>query len=575
MKQVQGIAAARGFAIGPIFQFRQVDLRVERHTVAKPEQEITRLEQALVIATNQVQAVYEKAKAELAADQALIFEAHLMMLQDPELLETIRKTVTEQKVNVEFAVKEATEHYAQTLEGMDSDYFKARAADVRDIAQRLLRVLFGAGDADTSKLIKPSVIVANDLTPSDTVLLDKCMVLGFCTVVGSETSHTAILARGLSIPAVVGAGKDILNISNGQEVVLDGTSGKMYIDPTPETIEAYKAKKESAAVVAERAKAHCHEPVITLDGKRVEVVANIGNIEGARSAVENGAEGVGLLRSEFLYMERETLPDEEEQYKAYSAILDVFGKLPVVLRTSDIGGDKQLPYLDMKPEMNPFLGVRGLRLALVHPEELLKPQLKAALRAGIGHDLRIMFPMVASLTEIRQARAIYEECKQELAKEGKLVAAKLQLGIMVEVPSAAVMADKLAPEVDFFSIGTNDLTQYTLAVDRTNAELAYLTSAFSPAVLRLIQNVIAQAHKYGKWVGLCGELAGEPLAVPILLGLGLDEFSMNPPAVPMAKQILRGLKVPDCQKLAEEVLQFESADEVKAHVREKMPDIAI
>jgi phosphoenolpyruvate-protein phosphotransferase (PTS system enzyme I) len=574
MKQVQGIAAARGFAIGPVFQFHQVDLRVERRTVTKPEQEIIRLEQALVVATKQVQAVYEKAKAELAADQALIFEAHLMMLQDPELLDTIRKTVNEQKVNVEFAVKEATEHYAQTLEGMESDYFKARAADVRDIAQRLLRVLLGASDADTSKLVKPSIIVANDLTPSDTVLLDKCLVLGFCTVVGSETSHTAILARGLSIPAVVGAGKDILNIQNGQEVVLDGTTGKVYVDPTAETIETYKAKKESAAVVAERAKAHCHEPVITLDGQRVEVVANIGNVEGAKSAIENGAEGVGLLRTEFLYMERETLPDEEEQYKTYSAILDVFGKLPVVLRTSDIGGDKQLPYLDIAKEMNPFLGVRGLRLALVHPEELLKPQLKAALRAGIGHDLRIMFPMVAALAEIRQARAIYEECKVELAKEGKPVAAKLQLGIMVEVPSAAVMADMLAPEVDFFSIGTNDLTQYTLAVDRTNAELAYLTSAFSPAVLRLIQNVIIQAHKYGKWVGLCGELAGEPLAVPILLGLGLDEFSMNPPAVPMAKQILRNLKVPECQKLAEEILKFESADEVKAYVREKMPDIA-
>jgi phosphotransferase system enzyme I (PtsI) len=573
MKQVQGIAAARGFAIGPVFQFHQVDLHVERRTVTKPEQEITRLEQALAVATNQVQAVYEKAKVELAADQALIFEAHLMMLQDPELLDTIRKTVSEQKVNVEFAVKEATEHYAQTLEGMESDYFKARAADVRDIAQRLLRVLLGAGDADTSKLIKPSIIVANDLTPSDTVLLDKCLVLGFCTVVGSETSHTAILARGLSIPAVVGAGKDILNIQNGQEVVLDGTTGKVYVDPTAETIETYKAKKESAAAIAERAKSHCHEPVITLDGQRVEVVANIGNVEGAKSAIENGAEGVGLLRTEFLYMERETLPDEEEQYKAYSAILDVFGKLPVVLRTSDIGGDKQLPYLDIAKEMNPFLGVRGLRLALVHPEELLKPQLKAALRAGIGHDLRIMFPMVAALAEIRQARAIYEECKAELAKEGKPVAAKLQLGIMVEVPSAAVMADMLAPEVDFFSIGTNDLTQYTLAVDRTNAELAYLTSAFSPAVLRLIQNVIIQAHKYGKWVGLCGELAGEPLAVPILLGLGLDEFSMNPPAVPMAKQILRNLKVPECKKLAEEILKFESADEVKAYVREKMPDI--
>jgi len=573
MKQIQGIAAALGFAIGPVFQFHQVDLRVERHTIADPDEEIKRLGKAVVAATGQVQAVYEKAKAETAADQASIFDAHLMMLQDPELLDTIRKTIAEKKWNVEFAVKEATEYYAQTLEGMGNDYFKSRAADVRDIAQRLLRILLGANNADTGKLTQPSIIIARDLTPSDTVLLDIRQVLGFCTVEGSETSHTAILARGLSIPAVVGGGSEILGIPNGKGIILDGLTGKVFLDPTPETIEMYKARKISIAALAEKAADHCLEPAVTQDGRQVEVVANIGSVEGAKTAIDNGAEGVGLLRTEFLYMERKTLPDEEEQYKAYSAILDVFGMLPVVLRTSDIGGDKELPYLDLVKETNPFLGVRGLRLALVHPEELLKPQLRAAIRAGRGHDLRIMFPMVTALMEIRQARRVVEECKAELVKEGKPIGAKLQVGIMVEVPSSALMADILAPEVDFFSIGTNDLTQYTMAVDRTNSQLAYLTSAFSPAVLRLIQNVILQAHKYGKWVGLCGELAGEPLAIPILLGLGLDEFSMNPPAIPTAKQIIRGLKVPECQKLAEEILMFESAEEVKAYVREKMSKI--
>ena len=574
MKQIQGIAAASGFAIGPAFQLRLTNVRVERITIVDSNKELIRLEQALVTAVGQVQDVYEKAKAETTADQASIFEAHLMMLQDPELLDTIRNTISEKKLNAEFAVKEATEYYAQALESMGNEYFRSRAADINDIAQRLLRILLGANDDDMGLLHQPSIIIARDLSPSDTVQLDKQLVLGFCTVEGSETSHTAILARAMNIPAVVGGGSEMLEIPNGEEIILDGLAGKVFIDPNPDQIKLYKARKISIDELAEKATAHCHELAVTQDGRRVEVVANIGSVADAQIAFDNGAEGVGLLRSEFLFMERKTLPDEEEQYEAYRAILDVFGRLPVILRTSDIGGDKELPYLKMGKEMNPFLGVRGLRLALLYPEKLLKPQLKAALRAGYGHDLRIMFPMVAALSEILQARSILEECRTELVKEGKPLVGKLQVGIMVEVPSAALMADKLAPVVDFFSIGTNDLTQYTLAVDRTNSQLAYLASAFSPAVLRLIQNVILQAHKQCKWVGLCGELAGEPLAIPILLGLGLDEFSMTPSAIPMAKQLIRRLNVSDCQKLAEEILNIESAEEVKVYVQEKMSKIA-
>ncbi len=540
MRQIQGIAAARGFAIGPAFQFLQINTQVEQYKIDDPGKEIKRLEKAVAIATEQVRAVFEKAKAETDADQASIFDAHLMMLQDPELLGMIHKTITENQWNAEYAVKEATEYFAQTLDDIGDDYFKSRAADVRDISQRVLRILLGATDTDSSDLIQPSIIIARDLTPSETILLDKSRVLGFCTVEGSDTSHTAILARGLNIPAVVGSPADVLNIPNGQEIVLDGVAGKLFIDPTPECVNNYTTKKISITMLAELAAVHCREPAITQDGHQVEVVANIGSLEDAQTAIYNGAEGVGLLRTEFLYMERKALPDEEEQYQAYSAILDTFGMLPVVLRTSDIGGDKELPYLTLAKEMNPFLGVRGLRLALVNSEKLFKPQLKAAIRAGYGHDLRIMFPMVTTLAELRQARRFVDECRAELVKEGKSVGENIQIGIMVEVPAAALMADKLAPEVDFFSIGTNDLTQYTLAVDRTNSQLAYLTSAFSPAVLRLIQNVIVQSHKYGKWVGLCGELAGEPLAIPVLLGLGLDEFSINPPTIPIAKQIIRG-----------------------------------
>jgi phosphotransferase system enzyme I (PtsI) len=574
MKQFSGIAAARGITFGPIFQFRQDDLRVDSRRVDSTDEEISRFEKALQTTMLHLQAVHEKASTELTEEQAAIFEAHLMMLQDPELQETVRSYITKKKASAEFAVKEATEHYAKILEGMESEYFSARAADVRDVARSLMRELMGVEGTDISELVQPSIIIANDLTPSDTILFDKRLVLGFCTVEGSQTSHTAILARGLGIPAVVGCSAEIIQIPNSGEAILDGSAGKFIVAPNRQVIETYRGKQSSFADLAEKSKLLCHDPAVTLDGHHVEVVANIGNLEGARSALENGAEGIGLLRSEFLYMERETLPDEEEQFTAYSEILANFGNQPVVLRTSDIGGDKELPYLDLQKETNPFLGVRGVRLGLAHERDLLKPQLRASIRAGRGHDLRVMFPMVASITEIRQARKIFNECRDELIAEGKPVAEKIQVGIMVEVPSAAVMADILAPEVDFFSIGTNDLTQYTLAVDRTNPQLAYLTSAFSPAVLRLIQNVILQAHRFGKWVGLCGELAGESMAIPILFGLGLDEFSMNPPAIPVAKQIIRNLELPKCQKMAEDVLALESADEVVKYMQEHMPQFS-
>lgn len=574
MKAIQGIAASRGLAIGPVFQFRPVELSIEQRTVTDPAAEIKRLEKGLSTTTRELQAVIEKAKRETTAGQGSIFEAHLLMLHDPELFDNIRQIITERKLNAEFAVREATETYARTLDGMENEILRARAADVRDVAQRLLRILLSAGSAITGELIEPSIVVAADLMPSDTMLLDKRLVLGFCTSEGSETSHTAILARGLGIPAVVGGGEEVLSIPEGQKVILDGLTGSVFVNPTDDMVDAYKVKMYSLSASAHEAMARCHEPAITQDGRRAQVVANISSEDAAKTAIDKGAEGVGLLRTEFLYMERRSLPDEEEQYRVYSNILNAFGKLPVILRTSDIGGDKALPYLKLPKELNPFLGMRGLRLALLHRDELLRPQLKAALRAGRGHTLRIMFPMVAGLSEIRQARQALEECRIELVNAGKLIVEDLQVGIMIEVPSAAVMADMLAPEVDFFSVGTNDLTQYTLAADRTNTQLAYLASAFSPAVLRLIQNVIVQAHKYGKRAGVCGELAGEPLAIPILLGFGLDEFSMNPQAIPLAKQVIRGLKVPDCQELAKTVLGFESADEVKTFVQRNMPALS-
>lgn len=571
MKYVRGIAAAPGVAIGPVVQFRPADLVVERRAVEQPDLEAQRFDRAVAAALAQVDEVYQKAKAELAEEDAAIFDAHRMMLQDPELLGAIKKMIVEERVNAEFAVQAAAGHFAQMLERMDDEYFRARAADVRDIAARLVRVLTGAGGPSMGMDHQAGIIIAQDLTPSDTILLDKEKVLGFCTVEGGVTAHTAILARGLGIPAVVGAGAEILSIPEGATVILDGAGGALIVDPADDVVDSYARRQREHLALAEYVKARCHEPAVTMDGVKVEVAANIGNIDGAKTAVEYGADGVGLLRTEFLYMERDSLPDEEEQFTAYAAILDALKGRPVILRTCDIGGDKALPYLDLPKELNPFLGVRGLRLGLLHAEAILKPQLRAAIRAAQGRDLRIMFPMVAQVEEVRQARKIFEECRDELLQTGK-AAGSIQIGIMVEVPAAAVMADALAREVDFFSIGTNDLTQYTLAADRTNPQLSALSSAFSPAVLRLIQNVIVQAHALGKWVGLCGELAGEPLAIPILVGLGLDELSMNPQAIPAAKEIIRTVSAARCREVAAATLQLESAEAVQDYVRGQFAD---
>jgi phosphoenolpyruvate-protein phosphotransferase len=570
MKTLCGIAASRGIAIGPAFHFLRTDLRFERRTVEDPAAEWVRFEAALKVAGEQLADVYAKAEAESGAEQAAIFQAHALMLEDPELLDAVRTAVKGQHVNAESAMSDAAEMYAQMLESLDDEYLSARAVDVRDVAARVLRALLGVAESPTAGLAAPSIILARDLTPSDTVMLDKLLVLGFCTAEGGATSHTAILARGLGLPAVVGAGSDVQAVADSAPLVLDGGEGELLVEPGEETIAGYRTRQEAATTVLAQAREKALEPAITRDGHRVEVVANIGNVEGARAALEAGAEGVGLLRTEFLYLERASLPDEEEQYQAYRAIVDVFGDLPVVLRTLDVGGDKELPYLELPQEMNPFLGLRAIRLSLARPE-LFRPQLRAVLRAGVGCNLKLMFPMVATVGEVRAARAVLEACRAELLAEGQPVAEGMEIGIMVEIPAAAVMADHLAAEVDFFSIGTNDLSQYTLAADRTNASVAPLADAFHPAVLRLVRDVVVAAHAQGKWVGLCGELAGEPLAVPILLGLGLDEFSMNPPVVPLVKQIIRALTLDEARKVAQAALELDGPDEVRALVQERVP----
>jgi phosphotransferase system enzyme I (PtsI) len=574
MDTLKGIAASNGIAIGPAFLYQRTELEINRCLIDDVEAELSRFKTALELSRHDLDDIYQKAEAESGAAQAEIFKAQAMMLDDPELVDTVKKLVAEQKVNVEAALYDTAENFAKMLEALEDEYLSARALDIRDVSSRILRNLMGVSETPSEALADPAIIVAKDLTPSDTILLDKAFVIGFCTAEGGATSHTAILARGLGIPAVVGAGEQVLTIETGTSMILNGDSGEVLLEPDEDTLSQYLERQQSQKALQEKTEALAGQPAITLDGHQVEVVANIGSVENVAAAQEMGAEGVGLLRSEFLYLERSSLPTEEEQYKSYKAIADAFGSQPVVLRTLDVGGDKEIPYIEMSEEDNPFLGVRAIRLCLARPE-LFKPQLRAALRAGVGNNLKMMFPMVATVDEVKRARALMEECREELISEGHQVADKMEIGIMIEIPAAAVMADQFSQVVDFFSIGTNDLSQYVLAADRTNAHVAEIASGFQPAVLRLIKQVIDSAHSNGKWVGLCGELAGELLAIPILLGLGLDEFSMNPPAIPYAKYLIRSITLEKSQWAAEQVLQMSNDKKVKGFVQKHFPQVEL
>jgi len=572
MERLKGIPASRGICVGPIFQFVRQKLIIEETAVGDPVAEVERLDEAIEKAKEQIERIYEKALGESSEADAEIFHAHKLILEDPELLTAAKKKINEQQASAEFAMMQTSQEFADIMAAMNDEYFSARATDIMDVGSRVARILLGIAETPTANLKVPSVIAADDLTPSDTVMLDKSLVLGFCTARGSATSHTAILARGLGIPAVAGAGEELLAVKDGTKMIVDGTKGEVIIDPVAALEEEFVQRKKAAETIQAKAMEHAVEPAVTKDGVQVEVVANIGNVEGAKNAVEHGAEGVGLLRTEFLYLERNSLPSEDEQYEAYRAILDVFGQMPVILRTLDVGGDKEIPYMGLEQEANSFLGQRALRLCLVRPD-IFKPQLRAALRAGTERNLKIMYPMVATASEVRKAGHVLEKCRQELEKERTAYADDIEIGIMVEIPSAALVADQLAKEVDFFSIGTNDLSQYTMAADRTNPKVSGLSDAFFPAVLRLVRDVITAAHAEGKWVGMCGELAGEPLAAPILLGLGLDEFSMSPPMVPVIKQIIRNLSAEEMKDLAVEALKLETPDEIKGLIKERVPFI--
>lgn len=568
---IKGIAASSGIAIAKAYRLVEPDLSFKKTTVDNPEIEVSRLQDAVKVSLEELEAIKNHAEKNLGADKAAIFDAHILVLDDPEMMGQIEDKIKNEKINAEAALKEVSDMFVQIFDSMDNEYMRERAADIRDVTKRVLAHLLNVTIPSPSLINEEVIVVAEDLTPSDTAQLNRDYVKGFTTDIGGRTSHSAIMARSLEIPAVVGTKVATTEISNGDLLILDGLSGEVHINPTEELLEEYRKKQADYAKQLEEWAKLVNEPSITKDGVQVELVANIGTPADVEGALQNGAEGVGLFRTEFLYMGRDELPSEEDQFEAYKAVLEGMKGKPVVVRTLDIGGDKELSYLKLPEEMNPFLGFRAIRLCLDRTD-IFRTQLRALLRASVYGNLKVMFPMIATLDEFRKAKALFLEEKEKLEKEGIPVSDSIELGIMVEIPSTAVLADQFAKEVDFFSIGTNDLIQYTMAADRMNERVSYLYQPYNPSILRLVKMVIDASHKEGKWTGMCGEMAGDETAIPLLLGMGLDEFSMSATSILKARSLIRKLSKADMEKLAEEALQKSTVDEVIELVKEKVAE---
>ncbi len=556
---LKGIAASSGIAIAKVFKLEHAVLHIEKKQ-SDVEQELKRLEIAVEKTKVDIQSIQAKAKGRLSEDELAIFDAHLMVLDDPEFVGQIKETIKEQNFNAEYATKIISDNFIGMFEAMEDEYFKERAADIKDVTYRLSVHIMGKVIADLSSIDKEVVIVAHDLTPSDTAQLNRKFTLGFATEIGGRTSHSAIMARSLEIPAVVGIPKILSQVENDDIIILDALNGEVLLNPSEKQIQEYQEKALEFASYKESLKTLKDVESVTTDGHHVELVGNIGTPNDAQNVLDNGGEGVGLYRTEFLYMDASSLPNEEDQFTAYKTVLEKMGSRPVVVRTLDIGGDKELSYLTLPKEMNPFLGYRAIRLCLDRPD-IFNTQLRALLRASMHGNLCIMFPMIATIEEFRQAKAMVKEQEAKL-KEENVDVGKYQLGMMVEIPATAVLADQFAKEVDFLSIGTNDLIQYSMAADRMSEKVAYLYQPYNPSLLRLIKMTIDGGHKEGKWVGMCGEMAGEPLAVPLLLGLGLDEFSMSASSILAARKMVRSLSYKEMQELSKKALECATEKEV-------------
>ena len=565
MTMIKGIAASNGIAIAKAYKLVMPELKVDKVEIEDVEKEIKAYEDAMAQTAKELVAIKEAASKNLSEEEAAVFDAHALVLEDPELKTQVEDKIRNEKCNATAALDEVAATFISMFEMMDDDYFRERAADIKDVSRRLLANLLGKSLPNPSLIDEEVVVIADDLTPSDTAQLNKNLVKGFATNIGGRTSHSAIMARSLEIPAVVACKTITEDVNDGDMIVLDGIEGTVIVNPDEETIRTYEAKRDEYIAYRNELKKLVNEKTVSTDGHHVELVANIGGANDLPGVIENGAEGVGLFRTEFLYMESANLPTEERQFDVYKEILEAMEGKPVVVRTLDIGGDKEIEAIDMPKEMNPFLGVRAIRLCFQR-EDIFRTQLRALLRASVYGDLRIMFPMIATLAEFRKAKGILLEEKEKLITEGIEVSDSLQVGIMIEIPAAAVLADQFAKEVDFFSIGTNDLIQYTFAADRMSSGVSYLYQPYNPSILRLIKNVIDAAHKEGKWAGMCGEMAGEQLAAPLLLGLGLDEFSMSATSVLSQRKLIRNLSQAEMKELADKALNCCTMEEVVALV---------
>lgn len=571
----KGIIASPGIAIAKAFVYDKVEAEVIQKTVEDTVAEVSRLQEALTKSKEQLLKIKEKAAKDLGEEEAEIFEAHAMVLDDPEFVDSITGEINNNSSNAEAAIKTVTDRFFEMFDMMDDPYFSARAADIRDVGTRVLNNVMGIENVDISALDEDTIIVADDLAPSDTAQMDKVHVKGFATNIGSRTSHTAIMARSLEIPAVLGLGDVTISVKNGDIVVVDGIKGQAVINPTDAELADYKKQQaDYLDYINELAELKALDAVTT-DGHKVELVGNIGSPNDTDGVHKNGGQGIGLYRTEFLYMDSDTMPDEEKQFAAYKAVVESFKGKPVIIRTLDIGGDKKLPYLPLEEEMNPFLGFRAIRLCF-REVELFKTQLRAILRASAFGNALVMFPMISGVSEVRQAKIIVAECMKELDEKGIAYDKNIRIGVMIEIPSAAVTSDIIAKEVDFFSIGTNDLCQYTLAVDRMNQEVSYLYNPLHPAILRLVKMVIDASHgREGLFTGMCGEMGGDPLATLILLGLGLDEFSMSASSIPQVKKIIRSVSFEDAKVIADAALNMETGDEVKEMVQAKIAELGL
>ncbi len=572
--EYNGIIGSGGIVIGKAYLYKKETMIIDENTIDEGSlnAELETVEQALRLSGEQINQIMEQASREFSQDEASIFNAHRMILEDPELISKIKEKILNEKIHSSNAANQVIETYIEIFSGMEDEYLRERAADIKDVGARLIRNILGIADQDIGKLDSDVIIVTHDLTPSDTALMDKKHVKGFVTNIGGRTSHTAIMARSLEIPAVLGLRDITEKVRDGEMIVVDGNAGTVIVSPDENALSYYCDKIEKYTRDKNELKKIAKLPSVTLDGKHIELAANIGGPSEIDSVLEYGGDGVGLYRTEFLYMDRDNFPSEEEQFEAYRIVAEKMNGKHVIIRTLDIGGDKKLTYLPLQEEMNPFLGLRAIRLCF-EMRDMFKTQLKAILRASSCHNVLIMYPMISGVDEVIKANQILEEAKRELRAGGIAFDENIKCGVMIEIPSAAMTADLIIKEVDFFSIGTNDLCQYTLAVDRMNEKISNLYQPFHPGVLRLIKNVIDESHKAGKFTGMCGEMAGDPAAALLLVGLGLDELSMSASSLLMVKKIVRSISQQDAKKIAEHAMTLASAAQIQAYCEKALKNV--